>query len=218
MGNNDTSTPDLRRRGTIVRLKCRKSNFKAFQPRVLCYFSLPIVDESFCLNEGKIYTKTYISVLVLEKAWCFRSMMDIVGLLEQMVDVSNVLVSSKDRRVSVKIDPSRLKDVIRTLKQEGFTHLSAITGLEVEDGIELLYHLSRGRVILTLSVKIPSDVAVVQSITDVIPGAALYEREIHDLLGVEFEGHPELKRLILPDDWPEGSHPLRKQKHGRGEP
>lgn len=145
-------------------------------------------------------------------------MEDVVGLLKQMVNVSNIVVSARDSRVSAKVDPSRVKDVIRALRQEGFTHLSAITGLEVEDGIELLYHLSKGRVILTLSVKIPSDIATVQSITDVIPGAALYEQEIHDLLGVKFEGHPELKRLILSDDWPDGSHPLRKQKHDVGNP
>lgn len=145
-------------------------------------------------------------------------MEDVVSLLKQIVDASNILASSRDRRVFVKIDSSSLKDVIRTLKQEGFTHLSAITGLEVEDGIELLYHLSRCGMILTLSVKIPSNAAVIQSITDAIPGAALYEREIQDLLGVKFEGHPELKRLILSDDWPEGSHPLRKQKYDGGKP
>ncbi|MEM3547109.1 MAG: NADH-quinone oxidoreductase subunit C [Candidatus Bathyarchaeia archaeon] len=145
-------------------------------------------------------------------------MEDVVSLLKQIADVSSIVVSARNSRVSAKVDPSRVKDVIMALKKEGFTHLSAITGLEVEDGIELLYHLSKGRVILTLSIKIPSNIAAVQSITDIIPGAALYEREIHDLLGVKFEGHPELKRLILSDDWPEGLHPLRKQKHEGAKP
>jgi len=44
-----------------------------------------------------------------------------------------------------------------------------------------------------------------------VPGAILYEREVHDLLGVVFDGHPDLSRLILPEDWPEDVYPLRKE-------
>jgi NADH-quinone oxidoreductase subunit C len=47
-------------------------------------------------------------------------------------------------------------------------------------------------------------------VVSLLPGAVLYEREVHDLLGVVFDGHPSLERLILPDDWPEGVYPLRK--------
>ncbi len=98
------------------------------------------------------------------------------------------------------------------MKNNGFTHLSAITGLEVGDGIELLYHLSNENVLLTIRVKLPKNEAVVPSITKMIQGATLYEQENHDLLGVEFEGHPNLEPLILPDDWPKGVYPLRKHQ------
>ena len=56
---------------------------------------------------------------------------------------------------------------------------------------------------------VPEGKPVAPTITDVIPGAVLYEREVHDLLGVEFEGHPDLSPLLLPDDWPREVHPLR---------
>ncbi|RLG90884.1 hydrogenase large subunit, partial [Candidatus Bathyarchaeota archaeon] len=52
---------------------------------------------------------------------------------------------------------------------------------------------------------------VVPTITDIIPGAVLYEREVHDLLGVAFEGHPDLSPLVLPEEWPERVYPLRKE-------
>ena len=112
----------------------------------------------------------------------------------------------------VRIDKECLRCAIEFLKNNGFTHLSAITGLEVEDGIELLYHLSNGKILLTIRVKLPKNEAVAPSITNAIRGATLYEREIHDLLGVKFAGHPNLERLILPDDWPADNHPLRKSR------
>ena len=112
----------------------------------------------------------------------------------------------------MRIDTECLKDAIEFLKNNEFTHLSAITGLEVEDGIELLYHLSNGNILLTIRIKLPKNEAVASSITNVIRGATLYEQEIHDLLGVKFTGHPNLERLILPDDWPADNHPLRKSR------
>ncbi len=48
------------------------------------------------------------------------------------------------------------------------------------------------------------------SITPVVPAAAWAEREFQDLLGISAEGHPDPRRLVLPDDWPEALHPLRR--------
>jgi NADH-quinone oxidoreductase subunit C len=115
-------------------------------------------------------------------------------------------------QTSMRIDKECLKDAIEFLKNNEFTHLSAITGFEVEDGIELLYHLSNGNTLLTIRIKLPKNEAVAPSITNVIRGATLYEQEIHDLLGVKFAGHPNLERLILPDDWPADNYPLRKSR------
>jgi Ni,Fe-hydrogenase III component G len=50
----------------------------------------------------------------------------------------------------------------------------------------------------------------IQSLAPVIPGAEWIEREVHDLYGIDFINHPNLRRLILSDDWPEGVYPLRK--------
>jgi NADH:ubiquinone oxidoreductase subunit C len=114
------------------------------------------------------------------------------------------------RRIFVRADKEYLKDVIQFLKNEGFMHLSAITGLETNDVIELLYHLSKEGILLTVQVKLPLNEITAPTITDIILGALLYEREIHDLFGVKFEGHPNLEPLILPEDWPKDVYPLRK--------
>ncbi|RLI12793.1 NADH-quinone oxidoreductase subunit C [Candidatus Bathyarchaeota archaeon] len=137
---------------------------------------------------------------------------EIVDKLKQNVGSKYVWETLIPRagKVFVGIDKEKLEDAIRFLKTDGFTHLSAITGLETEDWIELLYHLSREDVLLTIRVRLPLNEPVIPSITNHIPGATLYEQEIHDLLGVNFEGHPNLAPLILPDDWPKNDYPLRK--------
>jgi NADH:ubiquinone oxidoreductase subunit C len=67
-----------------------------------------------------------------------------------------------------------------------------------------------GGILLTVRVNLPLNDDEAPTITDVIHGALLYEREIHDLFGVKFEGHPNLEPLILPDDWPKDVYPLRR--------
>jgi len=138
----------------------------------------------------------------------------IIGKLKQYLGAECFLEEpfSKGGKMFMCIDKKWLKPTIEFLKSNGTTHLSAITGLEVADGIELLYHLSNGNTLLTIVLRLPLNEPVVASITNIIRGAIPYEQEIHDLFGVEFEGHPNLDPLILPDDWPKGLYPLRKSR------
>ncbi len=119
---------------------------------------------------------------------------------------------SRERRVFITISPEDLQGALRFLSEEqGFRHLSTITGVDAEDGIEVIYHLNDGKIALSLRVTVPKANPILPTIVDIIPGAVLYEREVHDLFGVVFEGHPNLSPLILPDGWPEGVWPLRKE-------
>ncbi len=122
------------------------------------------------------------------------------------------LLTPREGYILLLVDKENLKNVISCLKEEGFTHLAGITALETDDAFELLYHLSRRGTLLTVRVNLPLNDDTIPTITDIIPGALLYEREIHDLFGVKFEGHPNLEPLILPDDWPKDVYPLRKNR------
>jgi len=104
----------------------------------------------------------------------------------------------KDRRAYVTIKTAKLRDAVSYLKEkEGLFHLATITGVDLGEEREVNYHLNRPNLLLTIKVRVSGDKPVVPSITDIINGAILYEREIKDLLGIYPEGHPNPKRLLL---------------------
>ena len=110
----------------------------------------------------------------------------------------------------VTLPPDRLRPAVRLLIDRfAVYHLSAITGQDTGDEIELLYHFWSGRG-LTLCVSVQYQEAIIDTLTDLIPGAAFYEAEIAEMLGVTFRGNENPGPLILPDDW-NGGPPLRKQ-------
>ncbi|HDQ34748.1 MAG TPA: NADH-quinone oxidoreductase subunit C [Chloroflexi bacterium] len=90
-----------------------------------------------------------------------------------------------------------------------FYHLSTITGLDTGEGLVLLYHFWNIHG-LTLYVALPYTEARVPTLTELIPGVAMYEREIHEMLGVDFTGLETSAPFLLPDDW-DDTLPLRKQ-------
>jgi Ni,Fe-hydrogenase III component G len=87
------------------------------------------------------------------------------------------------------------------------------TGIDSEDCFEVLYHFSNDETGCVVTVKAfirDREHPAIESVTPLIPGAEWIEREIHDILGIEIKNHPNMRRLILADDWPEGVYPLRK--------
>ncbi|MCJ7825833.1 MAG: NADH-quinone oxidoreductase subunit C, partial [Anaerolineales bacterium] len=92
-------------------------------------------------------------------------------------------------------------------------YLSAITGLDlgVEEGeLEILYHFCTGAAVITLRVRVPRQDASVPTLTEIIPSAEAFERELSEMFGVEVVGLRNNMRLYLPDDLPEDIFPLRK--------
>jgi NADH-quinone oxidoreductase subunit C len=85
-----------------------------------------------------------------------------------------------------------------------------VTAVDWGDEFELVYRM-RSRELqvgMFLKTRVPRENPRIESVTSLWPGAEWHEREVFDLFGIVFEGHPDLRRILLPDDW-EG-HPLRK--------
>lgn len=97
-----------------------------------------------------------------------------------------------------------------SLKFSFLSDLSGVDRFPLEPRFEVNYHLLsiEKRLRLRLKVKLSSADPVVHSVTGVWPTANWHEREVFDMFGVQFEGHPDLRRILMPDEW-EG-HPLRK--------
>ncbi len=92
----------------------------------------------------------------------------------------------------------------------GFYHLSTISGRDTGDKLEALYHFARSGMTLTVRAQTERANPSLPTIIGVYPGATYYEREVHDMVGIRIEGHPDMRPLVLPEGWPDGIHPLRK--------
>jgi NADH-quinone oxidoreductase subunit C len=134
-----------------------------------------------------------------------------------------------DNRGERVLHPShdQLVDLVRTLRDDdGFNMCLDVTAVDyltyeaprpLPDGIEpqrfevvvtLISHTARERV--RLRVQVPESDPVVPSLFDVHPGTEAPEREVFDLFGISFDGHPDLTRILMPEDWV--GHPLRKDE------
>lgn len=140
---------------------------------------------------------------------------ELIGKIEKKFPDVEVSLKERTNRIWVKdVDMNGFKEILRFLKEAmEFDHLSTITADDDTEQIRIIYHLVRDieeRAYLNLEVDIDRETPKISTITDIYPAANLYEREEFDLVGVEFQGHPNLERLMLPKDTPEGKHPLRK--------
>ncbi len=121
------------------------------------------------------------------------------------------ITAEKKRSIFCKVEledyKSSVKDIVESLEAR---HVSTMTGLDTGKEIEVLTHLFGSGSEITVKTVLGREKPEVDTIIDIIPGADFYEREIHDLLGVKFKGNPNMGRFILPEDWPKGVYPLRK--------
>jgi len=140
---------------------------------------------------------------------------NIVNLLEtKMADKPVKCTVMGERRVSVEIDADDLKEGISILLQTYQPRFMTLAAVDNGLDIELMYHFSVDGMVVTLCTAIPKESGQVKTITDVVPAAELIEREVSELFGIIFEGHPRTTNLVLPDDWPAENKPLGKPLAG----
>ena len=118
----------------------------------------------------------------------------------------------RERRVFVDVPHADLAAVFDYIvKDMQFSILCAITGLDQDQSLGVIYHLAReSGVVLNVATSVPKDKPVLQTVTGYFPAADVYEREMIDLLGMQVTGLTEGPRYPLPNDWPAGEYPLRK--------
>lgn len=123
-------------------------------------------------------------------------------------------------QVSVTVNREIIKEIIRHLKEvEGFNHLQDLCGVDYypkTPRFEVVYNLYSlwRRLHIRLRVPMPEEDAEIDTVTDLWQGADWHERECFDMFGIRFIGHPDLRRILMPEDW--DGYPLRKDYPVRG--
>jgi Ni,Fe-hydrogenase III component G len=116
-----------------------------------------------------------------------------------------------EKRVYMEIKPESLVNCARYIFKDLEARFNIASGVDTGVVIEILYHFSLEYInlLISLRVKLSRENPQVDSLAPLFKGANWIEREIHEILGVNFRGHPDLRRLLLPDEWPGGVYPLR---------
>jgi Ni,Fe-hydrogenase III component G len=116
------------------------------------------------------------------------------------------------RRVYVEVDRAKISEVATFLFKEHGARFAIATGTDTRRGFEILYHFAHdaGGVMYSVRIFVPKEDPKVTSLGSWLPAARWIEREMHELLGIDFEGHPNLKPLLTAEDWPRDRHPLRR--------
>jgi NADH-quinone oxidoreductase subunit C len=138
------------------------------------------------------------------------------------LDSESILDTSfqHDRAVLIA-EPTRITAVLRHLYDKGYTFLASLHGVDYypdEPRLGVLYELLDMKRVDRIAVKarVHSQAPQIASVTDLWPGAEFPEREVYDMFGVTFEGHPDLRRILMPEDY-EG-YPQRRDFPIGGEP
>ena len=137
----------------------------------------------------------------------------ISAVMEKMTDALTDARWDREE-LTLTIAPEKLVPVAGVIRQAGYNFLEDVTAVDwfpaQEPRFQVSYHLlSHARKErIRLRVMLAASKPEVETITDVWPSANYYEREVFDLFGVHFAGHPNLRRILMPDEWT--GHPLRK--------
>ncbi len=117
------------------------------------------------------------------------------------------------RRAYVEIYPRDIVEVVRYMFKDLGLRFNIASAVDDFDKIEILYHFAYDPSGLIVSVRTmlnDKDNPSIDTVTHVMKAAWWIEREIHELFGVNFEGNQDMRRLLLPDDWPQDVYPMRK--------
>ena len=125
-------------------------------------------------------------------------------------DVTSVFEKTNNR-VYIDMKAEALGRVARYVFKELGARFNIASGVDARGHIEILYHFTFDEVDLVISFRVILEKShlEIESLAPMFKGADWIEREIHEMLGINFKGHPNLSRLLLPDEWPDGIYPLR---------
>ncbi|MFH1868183.1 MAG: NADH-quinone oxidoreductase subunit C [Candidatus Omnitrophota bacterium] len=127
---------------------------------------------------------------------------------EDIIDIFD----KSSARVYIEIKPESIIQTSRYIFEELGARFNIASGVDMREGMEILYHFTVETInlVISLRVKLKKDKLEIDSLAPYIEATNWVEREISELLGINFKGHPDMRRLLLSDEWPKGVYPLRR--------
>jgi Ni,Fe-hydrogenase III component G len=115
-------------------------------------------------------------------------------------------------RLYIEIRPRSITWIGTYIFRDLRARFNIATGSDIPGAIEIIYHFTIEDIdlMVNLRVRLPKEKPEIHSLAGSIWAFDWIEREMHELLGIEFTGHPDPRRLLLPDNWPDGVYPLRQ--------
>ena len=122
-----------------------------------------------------------------------------------------------NRRVTISFDKDHVQEIAKWMRDIGFDHLKGIAGVDypTHKKLEVLYlagSFSKPEIqdiIVTLKAELPKDAPTISSVVSIWESAHFHEREAFEMFGINFEGHPDLRKLLTLDNW-DGPPPMLK--------
>lgn len=140
----------------------------------------------------------------------------ITAIRTQLGDRILAFQHKSDRRIYMDITAQTLTGASRLMLDKFAARFQIATGVDTRDGIEVMYHwaLDSEDCVITFRILLDHASLELDSIALLCPAAEWIEREIWELLGIHFKGHPDMRHLLLDNDWPEGKYPMRRDYEG----
>jgi len=138
-------------------------------------------------------------------------------LNEKIAQIKDKLIAYEqplDNRIYLSCEAENAYDINKFLFEDVKARFVIATAVDNEGCFEVIYHYSYDQTSCVINIKAfirERENPTIESITSILPAAEWIEREMHDIMGIDFKNHPNLRRLILADDWPEGVYPMRKE-------
>ncbi len=125
-------------------------------------------------------------------------------------DISDIFEKSQ-KKVYIEIKPEAIVTISNYIFKDLGARFNIASGMDLRYHFEILYHFTIEDInlLISLRVKLSKDKPEIDSLAPSFEAANWIEREMNELLGISFKGHPDMRRLLLSEDWPEGVYPLR---------
>ena len=131
---------------------------------------------------------------------------------EQFGSVLIDVFEKNDRRVYITVNKEEIPRICRFMYEDLGGRFVIASGVDTRSGVEILYHFMfpEEHQLITVKTKVKKPSPEIESIATFLTAANWIEREIFDILGVVFTNHPDPRRILMADEWPEGVYPYRR--------